>query len=112
MSLRLGPSDSQRVPEALSMKGKWMTQTTRLAGAALVALTMAGLAACGDDAKGEVRAQDEKVWTVPATFTDCDAPDIKPGCVGEGEEGEYTGLEASDVTKPWRICATVPHLKD
>lgn len=45
-------------------------------------------------------------------FIDCDAPGITAGCVGDGEEGEYSSLEASDVSQPWQICVTVPHLKD
>ncbi|GAA1789759.1 TMAO reductase system periplasmic protein TorT [Planosporangium flavigriseum] len=44
---------------------------------------------------------------------DCDAPDVDPkGCAGKATEGTYTSLARSDVTKPWKICITVPHLKD
>ncbi|KWX68620.1 hypothetical protein ASJ79_17025 [Mycobacterium sp. NAZ190054] len=77
-------------------------------GACLLA---AATAACGSDTV-DVRAEDEQAWSAPAVFTDCDAPGIEAGCVGEGVDGEYSSLEASDVTQPWQICVTVPHLKD
>ena len=51
-------------------------------------------------------------WSVPATFVDCNAADIEPGCVGQGVSGTYTSLNSSGVTAPWRVCVTVPHLKD
>ncbi|MDO8307480.1 MAG: TMAO reductase system periplasmic protein TorT [Actinomycetota bacterium] len=54
----------------------------------------------------------DDAWSVPATFIDCDAAGIEPGCVGEGTAGTYTSLDSAAVTTPWRVCVTVPHLKD
>lgn len=68
-------------------------------------------AGCGGDS-AEVREEDNETYTVPAVFIDCDAAGVEPGCVGDGEEGEYTGLAPSEVSEPWRICVTVPHVKD
>lgn len=89
-----------------------MKRSTRVLGVAAVAALALLAAACGDDSSGEVRAEDKEVWSVDATFIDCDAAGIEPGCVGEGEEGEYTSLDPADVSDPWELCVTVPHLKD
>lgn len=86
--------------------------TQRALGIAGACVLVAAAAACGADKAAEVRAEDEQAWTAPAVFIDCDAPGIEPGCVGEGVEGEYASLDAADVTNPWQICVTVPHLKD
>jgi protein TorT len=83
-----------------------------LAGSAGVVLALLGAAACGGNASSEVRAEDKEVWTIPASFIDCDAEGVAAGCVGEGVDGEYTALDPSEVTKPWNLCVTVPHVKD
>jgi protein TorT len=80
-------------------------------------LSLVLLAACGTGTSSTSTQSTSKVdetadWTIPATFVDCDAKNVERGCIGKGEEGTYKPLAPSDLTKPWKICATVPHLKD
>lgn len=84
---------------------------TRVVASIGIGAVLAATAACGSDS-ADVREADKEAWTVPAVFIDCDGPGVQPGCVGEGEEGEYSSLDASEVAQPWQICVTVPHLKD
>ncbi|HEV7823306.1 MAG TPA: TMAO reductase system periplasmic protein TorT [Mycobacteriales bacterium] len=83
----------------------------RLVGTAGALLSLSLLAACGT-ASEPAAPESKEVWSIPATFVDCDAEGLEPGCIGPGEEGTYTSLEQGDVTRPWKICTTVPHLKD
>ncbi|MCW2574171.1 MAG: sugar transporter substrate-binding protein [Modestobacter sp.] len=91
-----------------------MTRRNSLLGAGTLGmLTLITACGGGSSADSGVRAQDEGVWSIDATFIDCDAAGVDPaGCVGPGEQGTYTALAADKVTKPWNICITVPHLKD
>ena len=47
-------------------------------------------------------------------FTDCQASDTTPdGCTpGTETPGVYTPLPVSEITEPWNICISFPHLKD
>lgn len=89
----------------------------RLLVACASVMVLGILAACGN-AGGKPAASgssgnDGKPWSAPAVMIDCDAPGVDPkGCAGPATEGTYTSLARSDVTKPWKICITVPHLKD
>ncbi|GAA1822700.1 TMAO reductase system periplasmic protein TorT [Planosporangium flavigriseum] len=84
----------------------------KLAGATGALLSLALLGGCGSKSPAEPKADETADWSIPATFIDCDAAGVERGCIGKGEEGTYKPLAASDITKPWKICATVPHLKD
>jgi protein TorT len=89
-----------------------MTRRTTLISAGTIA-ALSLLTACGGSEDAAVRAQDEGVWTIDATFIDCDADGVDPaGCIGPGEQDSYTALAADAVTEPWQLCITVPHLKD
>jgi protein TorT len=47
-------------------------------------------------------------WAASVQIIDCDTP----GCDGARKGGVYTPLPKSEITKPWSICAVVPHVKD
>jgi protein TorT len=88
--------------------------------ATITAIALSVLAACAGDAEGtgtdggkETSAASGKAWSIPAVMIDCDSPEVdRNGCAGDATEGTYTSLDRSEVTKPWKICITVPHLKD
>jgi protein TorT len=85
----------------------------KLAGAAGALLSLALLAACGTNSSSkQTKAAETDNWSIGASFVDCEASGVERGCIGKGEEGTYTPLAPGDVSKPWKICATVPHLKD
>jgi protein TorT len=91
-----------------------MARRSRLIGAAGALFSLVALAACGNSGGGSPQAAADETadWTIPATFIDCQATGVERGCIGKGVEDTYTPLAKSDVTKPWKICVTVPHLKD
>jgi protein TorT len=91
-----------------------MARRSRLVGAAGALFSLAVLAACGSSGGGSKQAAADETanWTIPATFIDCQAKGVERGCIGQGVEDTYTPLTKADVTKPWKICVTVPHLKD
>ncbi|HEY0359717.1 MAG TPA: TMAO reductase system periplasmic protein TorT, partial [Mycobacteriales bacterium] len=90
-----------------------MARRSRLMGAAGALFSLVALAACGSSGGGSKQAAAETAdWTIPATFIDCQAKGVERGCIGKGVEETYTPLTKADVTKPWKICVTVPHLKD
>jgi protein TorT len=75
------------------------------------------LVACGSGA--EETATDAPVeglpdpWSFDAFFTDCDGEKTDPaGCVGPRESSTYESIASSEVSKPWELCAVVPHMKD
>jgi protein TorT len=56
-------------------------------------------------------AQD--AWWYPSLMVDCKAPATNPkGCNGPSKEGVYNAIPAKLATKPWHICAVLPHVKD
>jgi protein TorT len=61
--------------------------------------------------KSVIEAED---WAFPVQFTDCTASDTDPdGCTpGTEVPGVYTPLPVSEITQPWNICISFPHLKD
>lgn len=94
-----------------------MKRTIRLIGlTAAVLLTVSACADGGGDDGGNESVDpgtQGEAWTIPVLLTDCTSPEVDPaGCVGEGEEVEYTSLSRDEVTEAWSICATLPHLKD
>src|SRR3712207_9318498 len=103
---------ARAVPTTLERSRDMMRRKMVVGAGSAAILSM--LAACGGSGDGgTVRAEDEDVWSIPATFIDCDAEGVDPaGCVGPGEEDEYAALAAEDVSEPWQICVTVPHVKD
>lgn len=67
------------------------------------------------DAKpAEVKqALSQDPWWYPSLFVDCDGPDTdKKGCNGPAKEGVYNAIPSNLVSKSWRICVALPHLKD
>jgi protein TorT len=61
--------------------------------------------------KAVIEAED---WAFPVQFTDCQASDTAPeGCTpGTEIPGIYTPLPVAEITQPWNICISFPHLKD
>ncbi|WP_396642384.1 TMAO reductase system periplasmic protein TorT [Microbacterium sp.] len=76
-------------------------------------MALISLTACSGTTEpgGETEALDG--FSVAATFIDCESAEVDPeGCIGPGIEGTYESLSPDDVTEPWELCSTVPHLKD
>ena len=63
---------------------------------------------------GKVIAPENPDWAFPVQFTDCNAADTeKEGCnPGTETPGVYTPLPTDQITQPWNICVSFPHLKD
>ncbi|HEV7957406.1 MAG: sugar transporter substrate-binding protein [Microbacteriaceae bacterium] len=79
----------------------------------VAAVSIYSLTACSGSSGTAAEAELVADLSVDATFIDCDAADVEPaGCIGAGTEGTYTSLAANEVTQPWELCSTVPHLKD
>ena len=87
-----------------------------VSAAALVALAGCSSGQAGNDPGGSADGAEGSAgesWTIPVLFTDCSADGVDPaGCVGPGEETEYTSLSRDEVTEAWSLCAVFPHLKD
>ncbi|MCU1567355.1 MAG: sugar transporter substrate-binding protein, partial [Pseudarthrobacter sp.] len=80
-----------------------------IAVAAASLLLLSGCATAGTQA--EPVSGDS--WAVPALLTNCKSPQVDPrGCTGPNTPGTYTSLNRTEITKPWRICSVLPHLKD
>jgi protein TorT len=77
--------------------------------AAVGLLLLSGCSTGGSNAESATGAS----WSAPALLTNCGSPTVDPrGCTGPNTSGIYTSLNRSEVTKPWRICSVLPHLKD
>jgi protein TorT len=51
-------------------------------------------------------------WSYPAEFINCKTA-TPNGCNSNKKvSGSYTPLPVSQITKPWKICVSFPHLKD
>ncbi|WP_272268866.1 MULTISPECIES: TMAO reductase system periplasmic protein TorT [unclassified Rhodococcus (in: high G+C Gram-positive bacteria)] len=75
------------------------------------------LSACAHDtgATDRIPSADTsgRPWSVDALLTDCSAADVESsGCIGPNTEGTYTSLSRDDVSRPWRLCSVLPHMKD
>jgi protein TorT len=52
-------------------------------------------------------------WKVNAEFIDCKASSSTPkGCDGTKVPGTYEALPGGSTSEPWRVCVSLPHLKD
>ena len=65
----------------------------------------------------QAAALDQENWAFPVTFIDCTSPDVDPnGCVPKTPDAEipgvYTPLPVAEITQPWNVCVSFPHLKD
>ncbi|MFE4836346.1 TMAO reductase system periplasmic protein TorT [Arthrobacter sp. NPDC056691] len=87
-------------------------KTQKLKIVALAATGLLLLSGCAT-AGAEAEPVSGESWSAPALLTNCKSPKVDPrGCTGPNTPGTYTSLSRSEVTKPWRICSVLPHLKD